>query len=89
MSISDNQIILGRVMSGSSPIALFNGLRLNDVSRRVKTGQLDAVFANTVKTVNEINNHDINYIMTIDSRMTEKEIKGAISAASSMCKMHN
>lgn len=77
MSISSIGVIDERVRNSESGIAIFNGRR-----RGGKRGSLDAVFADTFETVKAIKRRDINYICTLNRKMSDLEILSKLDAAS-------
>lgn len=76
MSRSSIEIIADRARNSEFGIAVFNGRR-NGGER----GSLDAVFANTYETARAIKRRDINYICTLNSKMSDAEILSKLEAA--------
>lgn len=85
MSISSIRVIHDRVMSGGSPIAIFDARRRKDIV--TKPGSLDAVFADTVECKRLISTRNPYYICTVDKKMGEEAVVNVLKVARDKCKV--
>jgi len=76
MSIGTIETIIGRIKTATvlSPIAVFK-------ARSILGDELNAVFADTVKTREKIEAGDENYIGTFDRTMDMFEVRSVLRAA--------